>query len=95
MEPGETGEECILRECQEELGITLRVQREFTDVMEEYPSYTVHLRFYLCDSIAGIPQKKEHNALAWVTPQELALYAFCPADRKMLERNGHLLDSLL
>ncbi len=84
IEAGENGEQCIIRECQEELGVTLNVERELTDITYEYPDRIVHLHFYLCDIAAGVPVKKEHNALAWITPDEVDQYEFCPADRKML-----------
>lgn len=84
IEAGETGEECIVRECQEELGITLRVEQEFTDITYEYPDRAVHLYFYLCEIVSGIPDNKEHNALVWITPEEIEKYEFCPADRAML-----------
>ena len=84
IEAGETGEECIVRECQEELGVILRVEREYTDIIYEYPDRTVHLHFYLCEIVSGTPDNKEHNALAWITPDEVEQYEFCPADRKMI-----------
>ena len=84
IEAGETGEECIVRECQEELGVTLHVEREFTDIIHEYPDRTVHLHFYLCEIVSGTPDNKEHNAIAWITPEEVAQYDFCPADKKMI-----------
>ena len=90
IEIGETGEQCIVRECQEELGITLIVKRELTDVVYEYPDRTVHLHFYLCDIIAGIPEKKEHNAIAWIVPDDVCHYEFCPADKKMLLLESNL-----
>ena len=82
---GETGEQCIIRECQEELGVTLCVERELTNITYEYPDRIVHLHFYLCDIAAGVPEKKEHNALAWIMPNEVEQYEFCPADEKMLQ----------
>ena len=84
IESGETGEQCIVRECQEELGITLAVKRKVTDVIYEYPNRVVHLYFYLCDIVEGEPLKKEHNDIAWITPDEIPNYEFCPADAKML-----------
>ena len=84
IEAGETGEQCIVRECQEELGVTLVVERELTDIVHEYSDRTVHLHFYLCRIAAGVPEKKEHNATEWITPDEVKQYAFCPADEKML-----------
>ena len=95
IEMGESGEQCIVRECQEELGIMLRVDRELTDVVYEYPDYTVHLHFYLCDIIAGVPAKKEHNAIVWITPGEVAYYEFCPADKKMLQLKQNILYDLI
>ena len=88
---GETGEQCIVRDCQEELGITLNVEQELTDVVYESQAQTVHLHFYLCDIIAGIPENKEHRAIAWITPDEIAQYEFCPADKKMLQLEFNLL----
>lgn len=81
---GETGEQCIIRECQEELGVTLNVERELSDITYEYPDCIVHLHFYLCDIVAGVPEKKEHNAITWITQDEVNQYEFCPADKKML-----------
>ncbi len=86
IEPGESGEECIVRECQEELGVTLRVERELTDVVYEYPQRTVHLHFYICDIVEGIPDKKEHNDIVWIEPVDISKYEFCPADAKMLAK---------
>ena len=91
IEAGETGEQCIVRECQEELGVTLSVDRGLTDITYEYPDRIVHLHFYLCNIAHGVPEKKEHNALAWITPSEIDQYEFCPADKAMifeLKKNG-------
>ena len=95
IEMGESGEQCIVRECQEELGVMLSVDRELTDVVYEYPDYIVHLHFYLCDIIAGFPAKKEHNAIVWITPGEVANYEFCPADKKMLQLKHDRLHDLI
>ena len=75
-----------MRECQEELSITLSVDRELTDITYEYPDRIVHLHFFLCNIAAGSPEKKEHNALAWITPNEVDQYDFCPADKEILKK---------
>ena len=95
IEIGETGEQCIVRECQEELGVILSVKCKLTDVVYEYPDHTIHLHFYLCNIIMGDPKKNEHNAIAWITPDEVAKYEFCPADKKMLRLEGNLLHTLI
>ena len=84
IEPGETGEQCIIRECQEELGVTLQVHKEVIDVVCEYPDRAVHLHFYLCDIVAGALEKKEHAAFRWISRKETSQFEFCPADAKML-----------
>ena len=85
IEPGETGENCIVRECTEELDLSLLVKRKLTDVIMDYPDKTVHLHFFLCRIREGEPVLKEHHAFAWIRPEEAGAYSFCPADRKMLE----------
>lgn len=90
IEAGENGERCIVRECQEELGITLSAERELTDITYEYPNRIVHLHFYLCNIADGVPEKKEHNEFAWITPDEVEQYEFCPADKAMLFKTSNL-----
>ncbi|MCD8117506.1 MAG: 8-oxo-dGTP diphosphatase MutT [Oscillospiraceae bacterium] len=85
IEAGETGERCIIRECQEELGVTLRVERKLTDITYEYPDRIVHLHFYLCCIVQGKLERKEHAAFAWVTNREIAAYEFCPADAVVVQ----------
>ena len=88
IEPGETGEKCIVRECQEELGVTVRVIRKHTDVIYEYPTRTVHLHFYICEIESSELVRKEHNDFAWVNIDNIKKYTFCPADTKMLLETG-------
>lgn len=88
IEAGETGEQCIIRECQEELSVTLSVERKLTDIVSEYPDRTMHLHFYICEIAAGSLILTEHNNLAWVDNVEILDYNFCPADKKMLDKIG-------
>ena len=85
VEPGETKEQALLRECLEELAITLSVGNIFMDVMHEYPDITVHLTLFNATIAEGIPQLLEHNAIAWIKPSEIPLYNFCPADIEILK----------
>ena len=61
VEPGETKEQALIRECQEELGVTLSVGEIFVDVVHEYPDLTVHLTLFHAIIREGTPQKLEHN----------------------------------
>lgn len=84
IEPGETAEQCIIRECQEELGVTLRVIRKLTEVTHKYPDQTVHLQFFITEIESGKLIRKEHASFKWITPVEASEYSFCPADEQIL-----------
>ena len=85
VEPGETKEQALIRECQEELAIALSVSDVFMDVVHEYPDITVHLTLFNATIAEGTPQKLEHNAIRWISPNEIPDYEFCPADEEILE----------
>ena len=86
VEPGETKEQALIRECQEELAVTLSVGDVFTDVVHEYPDITVHLTLFNATIAKGILQKLEHNDIRWITPSEISNYEFCPADEGILKK---------
>ena len=84
VEPGETKEQALIRECKEELNVLISVGDVFMDVVHEYPDLTVHLTLYNATIFEGEPQKLEHNDIQWITPSEIANYEFCPADEEIL-----------
>jgi len=86
LEPGETKEQALIRECREELGVTLSVGTVFMDVLHEYPDLTVHLTLFNATIAEGVPQKLEHEDIRWISTDEIPNYAFCPADESILER---------
>ena len=86
VEIGESKEEALVRECMEELAITLSVGDIFMDVVHEYPDLTVHLTLFNATISKGEPQKLEHNDIRWITPSEIPNYDFCPADEEILRK---------
>ena len=80
VEPGETKQEALIRECREELDVTITVGDVFMDVVHEYPEITVHLTLFHASIAEGTIRLLEHNAIAWITPAEIPDYDFCPAD---------------
>ena len=86
VEQGETKEQALIRECREELAITLLVGDVFMDVIHEYPDLTVHLTLFNATIAEGTPKKLEHNDIRWITPREIPSYDFCPADVEILKR---------
>lgn len=86
VEQGETKKQALIRECQEELAITVEPHEVFTEVTHEYPDITVHLTLFNCTISKGQPQLLEHNDMKWVTSAEIPNYEFCPADEEILEK---------
>lgn len=86
IEPGETGKQALMRECREELGVTVSVGDIFMDVTHRYPDLTIHLTLFHAHIISGTPQQLEHNDFRWITPAQIDQYPFCPADVTILEQ---------
>lgn len=86
VEPGETKEQALIRECREELAVTLSVEDVYMDVLHEYPDLTVHLTLFNARITDGIPQKLEHNDIRWISIREIPNYDFCPADEAIIRR---------
>lgn len=89
VEPGETREQALIRECREELDVTVTPRDIFMEVTHEYPDLTVHLTLFNADLPQGEPRALEHNDLRWITVEEIDQLAFCPADKEILERLKH------
>ena len=85
VEPGETKEQALIRECREELAVTVSVGEIFMDVTHEYPDLTVHLTLFHAVIADGEPQMLEHNDIRWITPRDIPDYEFCPADVEILD----------
>ena len=86
VESGDTKEQALIRECREELAVTLSVGNVFMYVIHEYSDITVHLTLFNATIADGVPQKLEHNDIRWITSSEIPNYAFCPADEEILKK---------
>lgn len=86
VEPGETHAQALIRECREELDITVRVGDLFMELVHEYPDLTVRLSLYHAVIAEGMPKKLEHHDIRWITPREIDGLEFCPADKDILKR---------
>ena len=85
-EPGETGEEALIRECREELAVTVRPENVFMVVDHVYPDLHVQLTLYNAVITEDVPELLEHCDLKWITVSEIPDYEFCPADRDILQK---------
>ncbi|MBI2082253.1 MAG: 8-oxo-dGTP diphosphatase MutT [Deltaproteobacteria bacterium] len=80
IEPGETIEECIIRECQEEIDVTVTPLKRLQDEWYDYPHGRVHLHFVLCEITDGTPKPIQCREIRWIKPDEFPNYEFPPAD---------------
>ena len=83
-EPGETMEAALIRECREELDITVSVGEVFMQVVHEYPDIHIRLTLFHCTIAAGTPKLLEHQDLQWILPCQIPNFDFCPADKDIL-----------
>ena len=86
VESGEAPEQALIRECREELGITIRVGARFAAITYDYPDLTIHLQVYHAAIEKGTPQLFEHLDIRWLLPDEIDAYSFCPADAIILQK---------
>ena len=85
-EPGETKEQALRRECEEELGIQVQADSVFIELIHQYPDITIDLTLFNAHIVSGEPKLLEHNDLHWITPGEIDDYVFCPADIEILKK---------
>ena len=84
VEEKESMEDALVRECREELDITVSVGEIFTQVFHEYPDIHIRLTLFNCTIAEGTPKLLEHNDLQWITPDQIPNFDFCPADEDIL-----------
>ena len=86
VEAGETLEEALIRECREELAITVAPKDVFMEVIHEYPDLTVRLTLFNASIAEGTPQALEHHDIRWITVSQIDELEFCPADEEILKK---------
>ena len=91
LEPGETPEECIVREIREELATEVRAERILGVVDYDYPSFHLTMHCILCTIVSGKLQLLEHEAAKWVNKETLRSVDWLPADRLILDKIEELL----
>lgn len=86
VEDGESKRDALIRECKEELNITVEVGDVFAEVTHRYSDIDIHLTLFYATISGGALKLIEHNAVAWITPDMIDDYEFCPADVEILKK---------
>lgn len=84
-EPGESLEDALVRECREELDVTVIPRSIFTQLIHEYPDITIRLTLFNASIVEGIPKLLEHHDMKWIYPSQIPDFDFCPADTDILK----------
>lgn len=84
VEAGESIEECIQREIQEELGIEIAVGEHLITIDHTYTHLRVTLTVHHCRLIAGTPQPLECDEISWVDLDELENFDFPAANSQII-----------
>lgn len=86
LEPGETLQDCLCRECREELALEIAVDRLYHQTPYCYGEKEFIFSFFCAHIIGGTLKQNVHAAIVWVPVTQLLQYPFCPADRDVINR---------
>ena len=87
IEPGETPEQALARECREELALEIENEHIIDSVVHEYPEKTIRLTLISCSPKSGsVPKVLEHQQIRWVTVPEMRGIPFAPADSELIDK---------
>lgn len=98
-EEGESGEDAIIREIKEELGVTIETDGFIATIEHDYPDFHLIMDCFYAHVVEGVIKANEHMALRWISVDEIEGLEWLPADWKVLpfvrEKAMHLEDSEL
>jgi len=89
IEPGETPQESLARELEEELALRAVVGTFLCSTSWEGDGISLELLVYRVDSVEGVPVLCEHQEIRWVTPAELPAFDLADSDRRVAEALFH------
>lgn len=86
VECGETLQQALIRECEEELGVEVRAGDIFAETDYAYDDMVIHLTLFNAEIVNGVPQMKEHANIKWILPEDIPQYRFSDADSMFLNK---------
>ena len=90
IEPGESSEDALKREIQEELGIDITIDEFLCTTNYDYPSFHLTMHCYICCIKEGEVELREHKAARWLRSEELGSVEWLPADKDVISRLNNL-----
>lgn len=90
--PGESREECIIREIEEELSMTIVICGSLEQVEYDYGHKQIRLIPFICDTLDDLPFLSEHLTYKWLDAEDLSTVDFCEADMLVA---GEYLETIL
>lgn len=85
MQPGETAEEAIIREIEEELRVRIAPEKLLITVECDYPNFHLTMHCFFSTIVEGTIELVEHEAMKWLADTELDSVAWLPADLEVVE----------
>lgn len=86
IEPGETPQEALVREIQEELDVKIKVGDLIGTVEYDYPSFHLSMDCFWCNVTVGEITLKEAEDARWLSNDELYSVDWLPADMELIEK---------
>ena len=84
IEPGESREDALKREIQEELGVDIYIKELLCTTEYDYPTFHLTMHCYLCSVASGEIELREHKSAQWLTAETLDSVEWLPADEKII-----------
>ena len=93
IEAGESSEDALKREIQEELGIDITINKFLCTTDYDYPSFHLTMHCYLCRIESGEIELREHKSALWLTAELLDSIEWLPADKEVVDKLKSIINS--
>ncbi len=85
VEPGESDEECLFRELNEELEMLVSIEKKLPSFFHDYPSFSLELIPFLCSLETKVHTANEHAGTGWFAREELQKLDWAAADVALMQ----------
>ena len=86
IEPGESREDALKREIQEELGVDIYIKELLCTTEYDYPTFHLTMHCYLCSVASGEIELREHKSAQWLTAETFDTVEWLPADKEIIAK---------